>query len=132
MFERCFFFNYFLTVLGLCFWVFVLGLCFCIDFSLVAASKGSSLLQCVGFSLWWFLLLRSSGSRACTSVVVAFRLNSCSGQSSMLCGTWDLPGSGIKSGHWQVDSLPLSHQGSPKTSLNVKFFKLFFFLLLFV
>ena len=64
MFERCFFFNYFLTVLGLCFWVFVLGLCFCIDFSLVAASKGSSLLQCVGFSLWWFLFFQIMGVRA--------------------------------------------------------------------
>ena len=31
--------------------------------SLVAASGGYSLLRCVGFSLWWLLLLRSTGSR---------------------------------------------------------------------
>ena len=40
-------------------WVFVAvhGL------SLVAASRGYSLLQCAGFSLWWLLLLPSTGSR---------------------------------------------------------------------
>ena len=40
-------------------WVFVAvhGL------SLVAASEGYSLLWCAGFSLWWLLLLRSTGSR---------------------------------------------------------------------
>ena len=31
--------------------------------SLVAASAGYSSLWCVGFSLWWLLLLRSTGSR---------------------------------------------------------------------
>ena len=31
--------------------------------SLVAASGGYSSLQCAGFSLWWLLLLRSTGSR---------------------------------------------------------------------
>ena len=31
--------------------------------SLVEASGGYSSLQCAGFSLWWFLLLRSTGSR---------------------------------------------------------------------
>ena len=40
-------------------WVFVAvgGL------SLVAASRDYSLLRCAGFSLWWLLLLRSTGSR---------------------------------------------------------------------
>ena len=32
-------------------------------FSLVAASRGYSLLQCTGFSLRWLLLLRRTGSR---------------------------------------------------------------------
>ena len=41
-------------------------------------------LQCTGFSLWWFLLLWSSGSRACG-------LNSCGLQIQLLCGMWDLP-----------------------------------------
>ena len=44
-----FYFNYF--------FVAVCGL------SLVAASRGYSLLQCAGFSLPWLLLLRSMGSR---------------------------------------------------------------------
>ena len=34
---------------------------------------GSSL-RCVGFSLWWLLLLWSTGSRRAVSVVVAHRL----------------------------------------------------------
>ena len=42
-------------------------------FSLVAASWGYSSLQCAGFSLWWLLLSRSTGSRH-------------AGFSS--CGTW--------------------------------------------
>ena len=33
-------------------------------FSLVAASVGYSSLWYVGFSLWWLLLLQSTGSRA--------------------------------------------------------------------
>ena len=31
--------------------------------SLVVASRGYSSLRCAGFSLWWLLLLRSTGSR---------------------------------------------------------------------
>lgn len=38
----------------------------CEDFSLVAASGGSSSLQCRSFSLWWFLLLWSMASRVQT------------------------------------------------------------------
>ena len=40
-------------------WVFVAAC----GLSLVAASGGSSSLRCVGFSLQWLLLLRSTGSR---------------------------------------------------------------------
>ena len=39
--------------------------------SLAVASGGYSSLQCVGFSLWWLLLLWSMGSRLTGSVVVA-------------------------------------------------------------
>ena len=51
-------------------WVFVAvrGL------SLVALSRGYSWLRCMGFSLQWLLLLRSSGSRHAGSAVVARRL----------------------------------------------------------
>ena len=40
-------------------WVFVVAR----GLSLVAASGGYSSLRCVGFSLWWLFLLRSTGSR---------------------------------------------------------------------
>ena len=40
-------------------WVFVAAH----EFSLVAASGGYSSLWCAGFSLWWLLLLWSTGSR---------------------------------------------------------------------
>ena len=40
-------------------WVFIAAR----GLSLVVASGGYSLLQCVGFSLQWLLLLRSTGSR---------------------------------------------------------------------
>ena len=58
--------------LWLC-WVFVAVH----GFSLVVASGGYSSLRCTGFSLQWFLLLRSMGSRYAGSVVVANGL-SCS------------------------------------------------------
>ena len=53
-----FFFFFFSSYLWLC-WVFaaVRGL------SLVAVSGGYSSLLCLGFSLWWVLLLLSTGSR---------------------------------------------------------------------
>ena len=42
----------------------VLALLLLRGLSLVVASKGCSLLGCMGFSLCWLLLLRSTGSRA--------------------------------------------------------------------
>ena len=42
--------------------------------SLVAVSRGDSLLPCAGFSLPWLLLLWSTGSRCAGSVVVAHGL----------------------------------------------------------
>ena len=42
----------------------VLSLCCCAGFSLAAASGGYSGCGAV-FSLWWLLLLRSTGSGAC-------------------------------------------------------------------
>ena len=54
-------------------WVFIAAR----GLSLVAESRGYSLLWCAGFSLWWLLLLgaRALGTRA--SVVVAHGLSSC-------------------------------------------------------
>ena len=52
-----FFFLIYLFI-WLC-WVFVAAH----GLSLIAASKGYSSLWCAGFSLWWLLLLQSTGSR---------------------------------------------------------------------
>ena len=51
-------------------------------FSLVVESRGHSSLQFTGFSLWWLLLLRSTGSRhagfsTCGSRALEHRLGSC-------------------------------------------------------
>ena len=60
------------------YWVFVAAR----GLSLVATSGGYSLLFCVGFSLWWLPLLRSSGSRradfsSCGTWALERRLSSC-------------------------------------------------------
>ena len=101
-----FFFNL-LIYLFLFFWpcwvfVSVRGL------SLVAASRGHSSSQCVGLSLSWPLLLRNTGSRHAGSVVVAH------GPSCFVaCGIFPDQGSNPCPLHWQADSQPLRHQGSP-------------------
>ena len=76
--------------------------------SLVAASGGHSSSRCAGLSLRRPLLLRSTGSRRAGSVVVAHG-PSC----SAACGI--LPDQGLNPCplHWQADSQPLRHQGSP-------------------
>ena len=96
-------FIYLFIYLWLC-WVFVSvrGL------SPVAASRGHSSSQCVGLSLSRPLLLRSTGSRRAGSVVVAHG-PSC----SAACGIFPDQGSHPCPLHWQADSQPLRHQGSP-------------------
>ena len=74
----------------------------------VAASGGHSSSQCVGLSLSWPLLLWSTGSRRAGSVVVAHG-PSC----SAACGIFPDQGSNPCPLHWQADSQPLCHQGSP-------------------
>ena len=54
------------------------------------------------------LLLRSTGSRRAGSVIVAHR-PSC----PAACGTFPDQGSNPCPLHWQADSQPLRHQGSP-------------------
>ena len=77
--------------------------------SLVAASGGHSSSQCVALSLSRPLLLRSTGSRHAGSVVVA-QGPSC----SAACGIFPDQGSKPCPLHWQADSQPLRHQGSPQ------------------
>ena len=79
--------------------------------SLVAASGGHSSSRCAGLSLSQSLLLRSTGSRRAGSVVVAHG-PSC----SVACGIFPDQGSNPCPLHWQADSQPLHHQGSPSNS----------------
>ena len=96
-------------------WVFVAAR----GLSLVVVSGVYSWLRCTGFSLWWLLLLQSTGSRACRfqqlwhmgsvvvtrglqstgSVVVAHRLSG-----SAACGIFLDQGSNPGLLRWQVDS----------------------------
>ena len=104
-FEILFFLSFFLNLFIFYFyfwlhWVFVAvhGL------SLVAASGGYSLLWCMGFSLRWLLLLRSTGSRCmsfsrCGTQALEHRLSS-----SAACGIFLGQGSNPCSLHWQADS----------------------------
>ena len=120
--RGCFFFflidlsSFFFLNLFIYFWlcwvfVSVRGL------SLVAASGGHSSSRCAGLSLSRPLPLRGTGSRRAGSAVVAHG-PSC----SAACGI--LPDQGLNPCplHWQADSQPLRHQGSPgaafKSSLS--------------
>ena len=96
-------FYFIFIYLWLC-WVFVSvrGL------SLVAASGGHSSSRCAGLSPSRPLLLGSTGSRRAASVIVAHG-PSC----SMACGIFPDQGSNPCPLHWQADSQPLRHQGSP-------------------
>ena len=75
----------------------------------VAASGGHSSSRCAGLSLSWPLLLRSTRSRCADSVIVAHG-PSC----SAACGIFPDQGSNPCALHWQADSQPLRHQGSPR------------------
>ena len=76
--------------------------------SLVAASGGHSSSRCADLSLSQPLLLQSTGSRHAGSVVVVHGL-SC----SAACGIFPDQGSNPCPLHWQADSQPLRHEGSP-------------------
>ena len=105
-----FFFNkLFICFKWLC-WVFisVRGL------SLVVASVGHSSSRCTGLSLLRPLLLRSTGSRRAGSVIVAHGPSH-----SAACGIFPDQGSNPCPLHWQADSQPLRHQGSPCTIFYV-------------
>ena len=86
------------------------------------ASGGLSSSRCAGLPLSRLLLLRSTGSRRAGSVVVAHG-PSC----SVACGIFPDQGSNLCPLHWQADSQPLRHQGSP-----IHFFLKFLFIYLFI
>ena len=92
--------------------------------SLAAASGGHSSSRCAGLSLSRPLLLRGTGSRRAGSVVVAHGPGC-----STARGIFPDQGSNPCPLHWQADSQPLRHQGSPtswflasKLSIEVSFF----------
>ena len=98
---------YLFIYLWLC-WVFVSvrGL------SLVVAGGGHSSSRCAGLSLSRPLLLRSTGSRRAGSVVVTHGPSR-----SAACGILPDQGSSPCPLHWQADSQPPRHQGSPNSDL---------------
>ena len=81
--------------------------------SLAVASGGHSSSRCTGLSPSRPLLLWSTGSRRAGSVVVAHG-PSC----SAACGILPDQGSNPCPLHWQADSQPLRHQGSPQPIFN--------------
>ena len=97
------FFIYLLIYFWLC-WVFVSVR----ELSPVAASRGHSSSRCAGLSLSRPLLLRSTGSRRAGSVIVVHGPSR-----SAACGILPDQGSNPCLLHWQADSQPLRHQGSP-------------------
>ena len=100
----------------------VLGLHCCVGFSLVVTSRGYSLVV-----VHRLLIVEPACWGAWASVVAAYELSSCcSGfwstgsvvvacglSCSAACGFFLDQGSNLCLPHWQVASLPLSHQGSP-------------------
>ena len=101
-----------MAVLGLRFWARAFSSC---------GKRGHSSSRCAGVSLSRPLLLRSTGSRRAGSVIVAHG-PSC----SAACGIFPDQGSNPCPLHWQADSQPLRHQGSPmEIFLKVTFLKIF-------
>ena len=102
----CFFNIYFILFYFIYLWlhwvfVSVQGL------SLVVASRDHSSSRCTDLSLSRPLLLRSTGSRRAGSAIVAH------GPSCVACEIFPDQGSNPYPLHWQADSQPLRHQGSP-------------------
>ena len=106
-----FFLKYLFIYLWLC-WVFVSvwGL------SLVVASGDHSSSRCAGLSLSRPLLSRSTGSRHAGSAIVAHRPSR-----SAARGIFPDQGSNPCPLHWQADSQPLRHQGSPVAGFDIIF-----------
>ena len=114
------------TYFWLC-WVFAAAC----GLSLVVVSRGYSSLRCAGFSMWWLLLLQSTGSRrtgfsSCGTWAQQLWLTGSRAQAQQLwhTGLVALQHAGSSQTrartcvppHWQVDSQSLHHQGSPENS----------------
>ena len=106
-FNIIFFFNF--IYLCLC-WVFVSAR----GLSPIAASGGHSSSRCAGLSSSRPLSPRSTGSRRAGSVVVAHGPSR-----SAACGILPDRGTNPCPLHWQADSQPLRHQGSPNIIFKI-------------
>ena len=100
----------FVLILFIYLFLAVSGLRFCARAfsSCATASGGHSSSQCAGLSLSRPLLLWSTGSRHAGSVIVAHG-SSC----SAACGIFPNQGLNPCPLHWEADSRPLHHHGSP-------------------
>ena len=112
----------------------VLGLCCCLNFPPLAMSGGYSLFVACGLFIWLLCLLKSRSSRVCEALVSAacgfsrfhswgvLEHNSIVVAHGLSCPTASgiFPNQGLSPCllHWQVDSLPLSCQGSPFNSYS--------------
>ena len=111
--PSCFFFF---LILFIYLFMAVLGLRFCARAFSSCGKWGPSSSRCAGLSLSWPLLLRSTGSRRADPVIVAHG-PSC----SVACGIFPDQGSNPCPLHWQADSQPLRHQGSPYSFKKTKY-----------
>ena len=68
--------------------VVVLSLCCCSGFFSSCSEWGCCLAVVLGLLFWWLFMLQSTGLK--------HSLNSRGTQALLLCGRWDLPGSGIE------------------------------------
>ena len=91
----------------------MLGLRFCARAFSSCGKRGPLFITMRGLLISRPLLLRSIGSRRAGSVVVA---HGCS--CSAACGIFPDQGSNPCPLHWQADSQPLRHQGSPTCILD--------------
>ena len=115
--KKAFYFFIFFIFIFLNIYLFIyLWLCWDLvsvrGLSLVVASGGHSSSRCAGLSPSRPLLLQSTGSRCAGSATVAHG-PSC----SAACGILPDQGSNPCPLHWQADSQPLRHQGSPPRRL---------------
>ena len=71
--------------------------------------------HCSGFSCCWAPALGLLGSSSCSLWALECRLSSCGtlASCSTACGIFPDQGSNLYPQHWQANSQPLNHQGSP-------------------
>ena len=72
------------------------GSCCCVQAFSCYGGQELLFTQCMGFSLWWLLLLQSVGSRRTGFSTCGMRLSSCGAWASLPHSIWDLPAPGIK------------------------------------